>query len=92
MNQGTPSLLGFNLEQTFFGFKPTDRITLHDNLFDLLWYGEGRWTWDDVYHMPIFLRRFWVKKLNKIFEDRAAAQEQRAAQQKSNTTRKNAKR
>ena len=39
-----PSFQGFNLEQTFFGFKPEDRVDLHDQLFNMLWVGEGRWT------------------------------------------------
>ena len=40
-----PSFQGFNLEQTFFGFKPEHRVDLHDQLFNILWAGEGRWTW-----------------------------------------------
>jgi hypothetical protein len=53
------------LDQTFFGFKPADRVILHENLFDLIWYGEGRWTFTDIYNMPIPMRRMWVNKLNE---------------------------
>lgn len=88
MKRGTPSEQGFNLEQTFFGFNPADRITFHENLFNLIWYGEGRWTWDDVYYMPIFLRKFWINKINKIFEERQAAYDAQAAKVKSSSTRK----
>lgn len=70
-----PSLLGFKLDQTFFGFNPEHRIDLHDNLFNLLWHGEGRWDWDMLYNMPIFLRKFYVKRVNKLIEDKAAAQQ-----------------
>jgi len=63
------------LDQTFFGFKPEHRIDLHDNLFNLLWHGDGRWDWDMLYNMPIFLRKFYVKRVNKLIEDRAAAQQ-----------------
>ena len=63
---GAPSLLGFQLDQNFFGFNPKDRIKLHDNLFNIIWHGEGRWTWDDIYHMPIFLRRYWTKRINAL--------------------------
>ena len=72
---GAPSMQCFKLEQTFFGFKQSDRVKMHDQLFDMIWIGEGRWQWSDVYYMPIFLRRFYVKKLNKIFEDRKKMQE-----------------
>jgi hypothetical protein len=60
-----PSNLHFQLDQTFFGFKPADRVILHENLFDLIWYGEGRWTFTDIYNMPIPMRRMWVNKLNE---------------------------
>lgn len=81
-----PSLLGFRLDQTFFGFKPEHRIDLHNNLFNLLWHGEGRWDWDTLYNMPVFLRKFYVKRVNKLIEDRNEAQE--AAIEKAKNKRK----
>jgi hypothetical protein len=36
----------------------------------MIWFGEGRWDWDTVYNMPIFLRNFWIKKINEITESR----------------------
>lgn len=72
---GTPSQLPFKLEQTFFGFNPDDRVKLHDNIFNLIWHGEGRWDWDTIYHMPIFLRRFYIKKVNKFLQEREDARE-----------------
>ncbi len=67
----------FQLESTFFGFKPQDRVRNHENIFNLIWFGEGRWDWNDVYHMPIFLRDFWINKCNDIQADRDAAIQQR---------------
>jgi len=77
-----PSKLGFNLAQTFFGFKPEDRVALHDNIFNMIWHGEGRWDWGTIYEMPIFLRRHWVKRINKIIEERTEYQNQIAEQRK----------
>lgn len=74
---GAPSMEPFPLGQTFFGFKPEDRPTLHENIFNMLWHGEGRWTWDEIYEMPIFLRRFYVKQINKILTERQQQQEER---------------
>ena len=59
------SILGFNLDQTFFGYKPSDRLQLHESLFELIWQGQGRWDFDDVYYMPLPMRRLWIKKLNE---------------------------
>ena len=58
------------MDQNFFGFKPQDRVQLHDNLFNLVWYGEGRWDWDTVYNMPIHIRRYWAKRVNEIVQSR----------------------
>jgi hypothetical protein len=78
-----PSLPGFQLEQTFFGFKPDDRVTFHKNIFNLIWYGDGRWDWDTIYNMPIFLRKFYVTQVNKIFAEQAEAAEEAAEKRKN---------
>ncbi len=54
----------------------------------MIWWGEGRWDWDTIYTMPIFLRRFWMKKINKILSDKEAADAERAEQIKSARSRK----
>lgn len=54
------------MDQNFFGFKPKDRIEFHDSIFNLLWYGEGRWDWDTIYNMPIQIRRRWIMHINKL--------------------------
>ena len=77
MKREAPSKQGFSLEQTFFGFKPENRVDLHDQLFNILWAGEGRWTWNDIYHMPLFLRKFYVRKLKSIYEKQKTAEKQR---------------
>jgi hypothetical protein len=79
-----PSNLGFKLDQTFFGFSPQDRVQLHENIFNLLWHGEGRWDWDTIYNMPIFLRKFYIKRVNAIIQERIDRAEQQQ-KQKSRT-------
>ena len=65
MKREAPFLPGFKLDQTFFGFNAKDRVALHKNLFDLMWHGEGRWDWNTIYNMPVFLRNFWIDSINK---------------------------
>jgi hypothetical protein len=72
---GAPSPPGFQLDRTFFGLDIKDKPRLHDSLFNLLWAGEGRWDWDTLYHMPIWMRTFWIHKLNKMADDRKIAQQ-----------------
>ena len=73
---GAPSQPGFSLGQTFFGFRPQDQVELHRRLFELLSAGEGRWTWDDIYNLPIRIRRLWISIINKEREERAEKQSQ----------------
>ncbi len=84
---GAPSLPGFQLDRTFFGLDAKDRPKLHDALFNLLWAGDGRWDWPTLYNMPIWLRNFWIRKINKMHTDKSDAQ---AAAQR-NTHKKNSK-
>lgn len=77
---GAPSKLGFRLDQNFFGFKPGDRIGLHQNLFNLIWHGAGRWDWDTVYNMPIMIRKLWITNVNRIID-----QSQPQTENKNNT-------
>lgn len=76
---GAPSSPGFQLAQTFFGFKPEDRVKFHDSLFNMLWHGAGRWDWNTLYTMPVYLRRHWIRRIEKMISD----DEQRKSQQQS---------
>lgn len=77
-------MLGFQLVSTFFGFKPTDRVIHHENLFNLIWRGEGRWDWDTIYYMPIMIRQFWIKRINKMDNDAEEVAAERLEQAKAN--------
>ena len=79
----TPRMPPFNLTQTFFGFKPQHQIHFHNQLFDLLWAGEGRWSFEDIYTMPIRIRKLWISRINKIRKDEADEHEDRIQQSKS---------
>ena len=47
----------------FFGLKPSDRQRIHNECFDLIYHGNGGFTWNDVYNMPIWARRFYTRKI-----------------------------
>jgi hypothetical protein len=46
----------------FFGLTPEDKPKLHEQVFQLMYYGQG-FTHSDVYEMPIYLRNFYYKQL-----------------------------
>ena len=89
MKTGAPSQVPFRLTQTFFGFDASDRVQLHDTIFNLIWHGEGRWDWDTIYSMPIFLRKFYIKRVNKILQEREEVAEQRRDALEKRKNRKN---
>ena len=69
------------MDQTFFGFKPADQVKLHERLFELLQAGNGCWDWDTIYNLPIYLRKFWITKINQ--QRYAAAEREQAAAEKA---------
>ena len=73
------------MDRNFFGLNPTDRPLLHSNIFDLIWVGEGRWDWNTIYNWPVYLRIFYIKKLNKTIQDKHESIE-KAQQHKTSGT------
>lgn len=43
---------------------------MHKEIFQLCYHTKGSFPWDDVYNMPVFLRRFYIKELNDIIMER----------------------
>ena len=56
----------FHWPLTFFGLTPEDRPKIHEEVFALSYYGEGGFPYNHVYNMPIYLRRFYLKKISEI--------------------------
>lgn len=84
VKRGAPSEQGFDSGLNFFGFRPEHQVQIHEQLFDLLWAGEGRWDWETIYHLPIHIRRLWIAKINKLRTQQNNEQqqaEQKAAEQ-----------
>ena len=54
---------------TFFGLTPKYRLQFQTTIFDLIYHSNGGFSYQDVYHMPVYLRTFYVQKLNKMFTD-----------------------
>jgi hypothetical protein len=52
----------------FFGLATDYKLGLHEEIFSLCYYGKGGFTWDDVYNLPIHLRRFYIQQVSKAIE------------------------
>lgn len=64
----------------FFGLGPEYKLGIHGEIFSLCYHGNGGFTWDEVYNLPIYLRRFYIQQINRVIEEKNKATE---ASQKS---------
>lgn len=59
----------------FFGLASNYRRILHEQIFQLIYYGKGGFTWQDVYNFPVWLRVFYIQEINKIHKTEKEAVE-----------------
>jgi hypothetical protein len=72
------------LDWTFFGLTATYKLQMQDQIFDLVYYGKG-FSYTEVQELPVYLRVYFIRKLNKIFSDRNKEQEKAAKKAHSNS-------
>ena len=53
---------------TFFGLTPTYKVNKQEQIFDLVYHSQGGFTYQDVYNMPVYMRTFYLRKLQKLFD------------------------
>ena len=70
----SPFVLHFQSASIFSGLPPNYRLTVHQNIFDLIHFGKG-FTWDDAYNLPVFIRTFYIKNIEKVIKAKNKAQE-----------------
>lgn len=49
-----------------FGLPPEYKIVLHEEIFSLCYYSNGAFGHAEVYSLPVYLRKFYMKKLVDI--------------------------
>lgn len=57
---------------TFFTLPTNYSVTLHQQIFSLIYNSNGGFNWNDVYFMPIKLREFYWKELVKAKDAESA--------------------
>jgi len=65
----------FLLLSGFFGLSEFYRVQLFTQIHEIIFHGNGGYTWNEVYNMPIWLRKFTFQKLNEYFEKQNSAVE-----------------
>lgn len=76
--------LQFPLDLTFFGQAINTvseyRIHLFTQIHDIVFHGNGGYTWETVYNMPIWLRTFTFNKIKEHYERQNKTNEDLATQ------------
>lgn len=57
----------------FFGLTPSHKPQIHSEIFDICYYGKGGFTHTEVYGMPVYLRKWYLRKLSDTYQDEAKA-------------------
>jgi len=70
---------------------PTYKVIKQEQIFDLVYHSKGGFTYNDVYAMPVYLRVFYIKKLQKIFSERNEDHEKAMRQARSRSSSKPSK-
>lgn len=71
----------------FFGLNPNYRKHLHAHIFDLIYHGNGGFTFSDVYNFPIWVRKFYINKIIEFKKEEKQAHDKEAAKIRSKTRR-----
>ena len=79
-----PFVLQLASDWTFFGLTFSYNQRVYDQIFELAFYGEGGFSYDEVYNMPVNLRSYYYAKLADIME----ARHKKAEEAKNKTGRK----
>lgn len=66
----------------FFGLSLNYRKLLHSQIFDLIYHGNGGFTFSDVYNMPLWARKFYISKIVEFKENEKQAYEKQAKKSK----------
>tara|TARA_S200002703_G_scaffold80689_1_gene69618 strand:- start:177 stop:416 length:240 start_codon:yes stop_codon:yes gene_type:complete len=60
---------------TFFGQPASNRPAIHEEIFSLTYYGNGGFTHQEVYSMPIPLRKFYIQEIMKALDEQKKGME-----------------
>jgi hypothetical protein len=75
--------MSFPYQHSFFGLGLNYKPILHEEIFNLIYHSHGGFNWSDVYEMPIWLRKYYIKKLIETREIENTPPEKKSQQNTS---------
>ncbi len=64
------------MASNFFGLKPEHKDKIHEEVFTICYYSKGGFTHTEVYGMPVYLKRWYLKKLADVKKEEKKQHEQ----------------
>ena len=62
----------YQLGLTFFGLTldsvPQSRVAIFTQIHEICFHGKGGYQWEEVYNMPVWLRRFTYNKIQNFYK------------------------
>jgi hypothetical protein len=58
----------YQSELPFFGLTPEYRLSVFNQIHEVVFHGKGGYSWDTIYNMPIWLRNFTYNKINGFYQ------------------------
>tara|TARA_Y100001972_G_scaffold104230_1_gene131024 strand:- start:235 stop:501 length:267 start_codon:yes stop_codon:yes gene_type:complete len=52
----------------FFGLTTNDRENLFTQIHEIVFHGKGGYSWEEVYNMPIWLRKFTFARIKEWYD------------------------
>jgi hypothetical protein len=68
---------------------PEHRPVIHEEIFNLLYYSNGSFTFRDIHDLPIYLRKFYLKRLIQEKETEKKLVEEQSKKSKKSISRPN---
>ena len=59
----------------FFGLTTNDRENLFRQIHEIVFHGKGGYSWEEVYSMPIWLRKFTFARIREWYDKEKEANE-----------------
>jgi hypothetical protein len=61
----------FQSPYDFFGLPPEYKPEIHEQIFQLILHSKGGITFSDAYNLPIYLRHFYLRRLQTFYKKEA---------------------
>ena len=72
---------------TFFGLTPRYKVQVTEQIFDLVFHSKGAFSYTEATNLPIYLRVFYIKRLQKHFKEQKKEHDKAMKKSKANAKR-----